>query len=189
MGITTAGIFRVLHYVPFSDTIRDEPTVRSWTKEANAVTDPGSITPDETFDDLARSLAEEKPSRRKVLALAGTSLVGSALVALGLREDADARKRRRKKKKKKKPPPPPAPIPAPLGVVTSCGNLGTPCGLGNQTILCNCRLTKEGLQTCQNVVNPPNGAAFQPCLTSVNCPPGQSCDFSGNVCRFNCQTA
>jgi hypothetical protein len=177
--------------VTFSDTIRDEPTVQSWTKEVNAVTDPGSITPDETFDDLARSLAEEKPSRRKVLALAGTSLVSSTLVALGLREDAEAKKRKKKKKKKKKKPPPPAPIPAPLGAVTSCQNIGFPCGLGAQTAICQCRFNKEGTGSCVNVGTPPNGITFVPCQQSINCVggPPQVCDAQASVCALTCQNA
>ena len=147
------------------------------------------ITPAESsFDELARGVGDGSLSRRRALALVGSSLFGGTLASLALADDAAGKKkrRRRKKKKKKKDPPP---DPAALGVVVACQNLGTACGLGANTLICNCRLTKEGTQTCANVVNPPNGAAFEPCQQSVNCPAGQICDFGGNVCRSTCQTA
>ena len=142
-----------------------------------------------TFDGIARTLGSRMTRRSAVrgLVAGATALVaGGALLQA---EDAAAKKGRKSKSKKPKPQtttPPPAP--APVGAVVTCPNIGTACGLGANTLICNCRLTKEGTQTCANVVNPPNGATFQPCQQTVNCPPGQICDFSGNVCRSTCQT-
>ncbi|MBW3633054.1 MAG: hypothetical protein KY456_08490 [Chloroflexi bacterium] len=148
-----------------------------------------------TFDDLTRNLGSTLTRRS---ALRGLGASAAALVAGGVllqTEDASAKKRRKSKNKNRNrkknnnnnvtPPPDPAPV----GAVVTCPNLGTACGLGTNTLICNCRLTKEGTQTCANVVNPPNGATFQPCQQTANCPAGQICDFGGNVCRSTCQTA
>ena len=154
----------------------------------------GDITPAESsFDELARGVGDGSLSRRRALALVGSSLFGGTLGSLALLGDAEAKKKRKKKKKKKKKKPPVLQDPVPvgtgiLGPSFSCPNLGTACGLGTNTLVCDCRLTKEGTQTCANVVNPPNGAAFQACQQTVNCPPGQICDFGGNVCRTTCAT-
>ncbi len=152
-----------------------------------------AITPAaDRFDDLARGLARGTVSRRRTLALIGSSLFGGALGSAGLFDDTEAaksckqkckkkegkaRKRCIKKCKKKEEP------------KTSCQNLGTACGKGGQTLVCNCRLDKEGKQQCGNVVNPPNGVAFTACNLSSECGDGQFCDFGGNVCRRSCETA
>jgi hypothetical protein len=154
------------------------------------------ITPaEESFDDLARSLGDGSLSRRRALAMVGASILGGGLGSLALLDDADAKKKKKKKKKKKNndpilqpPVPPGAPIPVQAPSIF-CANLGTACGLGAQTLVCNCRLSKEGAQSCGNIVNPPNGATFEPCQQSANCPSGQFCDFGGNVCRLACPTA
>jgi hypothetical protein len=124
------------------------------------------------------------------VALVGAGILGGGRGSLARVGDADAKKKKKKKKKKNNnnnnvvPPP----NPAPPGVITSCGNLNVACGLGTNTLVCNCRLTKEGTQVCGNIVNPPNGAAFQPCQQTANCPTGQICDFGG-ICVTACQTA
>ena len=140
-----------------------------------------------SFDELARGVGDGSLSRRRALALVGSSIFGGTLASLALADDAAGKKKRRRRKKKKKNDPPPNP--AALGAVVACQNLGTACGLGANTLICNCRLTKEGTQSCANVVNPPNGNAFQACQQTVNCNPGEICDFGGNVCRSTCQTA
>ena len=139
------------------------------------------------FDDLTRTLGSSLTRRLALrgLAASAAALVGGGALLQG--EDASAKRRRKNKKKNKKQNAPPNP--APLGAVVTCQNLGTACGLGTNTLICNCRLTKEGTQTCANVVNPPNGVAFNSCNLSTDCPPGQICDFGGNVCRSTCQTA
>jgi hypothetical protein len=134
-----------------------------------------------TFDDLSRNLGSTLTRRsalRGLVASAAAVVAGGALLPV---EDAAAKKRRRKQKNRKKS--------SAQGAVLTCPNLGTACGLGASTLICNCRLTKEGTQTCANVVNPPNGTAFQTCTLSSDCPDGQICDFGGNVCRFTCETA
>jgi hypothetical protein len=134
-----------------------------------------------TFDDLSRNLGSTLTRRsalRGLVASAAAVVAGGALLPA---EDASAKKRRRKQKNRKKNN-------NRVAAVT-CPNLGTACGLGASTLVCNCRLTKEGTQTCANVVNPPNGTAFQTCTLSSDCPSGQICDFGGNVCRTACQTA
>ena len=147
-----------------------------------------------TFDDLTRNLGSTLTRRSAVRGLAAGA---AALVAGGAvlqAEDASAKKRRKNKNKDKNKDKndnnttTPPPVPAPVGAVVTCPNLGTACGLGTNTLICNCRLTKEGTQTCANVVNPPNGAAFQACQQTANCPAGQICDTGGNVCRTTCQT-
>ena len=145
-----------------------------------------------TFDGIARTLGSRLTRRSAVRGLvsgATALVVGGALLQA---EDASAKKGRKNKSKNKKKnnnnTTTPPPNPAPVGAVVTCPNLGTACGLGTNTLICNCRLTKEGTQTCANVVNPPNGATFQPCQQTVNCPAGQICDFGGNVCRSTCQT-
>jgi hypothetical protein len=134
-----------------------------------------------TFDDLSRNLGSTLTRRsalRGLVASAAAVVAGGALLPV---EDAAAKKRRRKQKNRKKS--------SAQGAVLTCPNLGTACGLGASTLICNCRLTKEGTQTCANVVNPPNGTTFQTCTLSSDCPDGQICDFGGNVCRFTCETA
>src|SRR5215216_2142838 len=123
-----------------------------------------------TFDDLSRILGSTLTRRsalRGLVASAAAVVSGGALL---MAEDASAKKQRRKQKRRKKNTP---------NAVVTCQNLGTACGLGASTLICNCRLTKEGAQTCANVVNPPNGTAFQTCTLSSDCPPGQICDFGG----------
>ncbi len=148
---------------------------------------------DNRFDDLARGLATGTVSRRRTLALIGSSLFGGALGGISLLDDAEAAKCRKKcqkkdgdakkrcqkkcKKKAKKVEP-----------KFDCQNLGTACGLGGKTLVCNCRLDKEGNQTCGNVVNPPNGVAFTACNLSTESGPNEFCDFGGNVCRTKCET-
>ena len=133
-----------------------------------------------TFDELTRSLGSPLTRRsalRGLFASAAAVVAGGALLQA---EGASARKRRKSKRRKQKNTTPPE---------VTCPNLGTACGLGASTLICNCRLTKEGMQTCANVVNPPNGQAFETCTLSSDCPSGQICDFGGNVCRTTCQTA
>src|SRR5687768_7515895 len=139
-----------------------------------------------TFDDLSRNLGSTLTRRsalRGLVASAVAVVTGGALLSA---EDAAAKKQGRKSKKRKQQRRKNANQKA---VVTTCPNLGTACGLGTSTLVCNCRLTKEGTQICANVVNPPNGTAFQTCTLSSDCPTGQICDFGGNVCRFTCETA
>jgi anaerobic selenocysteine-containing dehydrogenase len=134
-----------------------------------------------TFDDLSRNLGSTLTRRsalRGLVASAAAVVTGGALLPA---ENASAKKQRRKQKRRKKNTASPESV--------TCPNLGTACGLGASTLICNCRLTKEGTQTCANVVNPPNGTAFQTCTLSSDCPDGQICDFGGNVCRFTCETA
>ena len=145
------------------------------------------------FDDLTRNLGSTMTRRS---ALRGLAASAAALVASGAllqSEDAAAKRKNKSKSKKKNKkqqqnnaPQDAAPVAA---AVVTCSNLGTACGLGTNTLVCNCRLTKEGTQTCANVVNPPNGVAFNTCNLSSDCPAGQICDFGGNVCRSTCQTA
>jgi hypothetical protein len=156
--------------------------------------DVRALTPAaDRFDDLTRSLAKGTVSRRRTLALIGSSLFGGVLGSVSLFDDTDAaksckqkckkkddkkaRKRCRKRCEKKEQP------------RTDCPNIGTACGKGSSTLVCNCRLDKEGKQQCGNVVNPPNGVAFTPCILSSECGDGQFCDFGGNVCRRSCETA
>jgi anaerobic selenocysteine-containing dehydrogenase len=138
-----------------------------------------------TFDDLSRNLGSTLTRRsalRGLVASVAAVVAGGALVP---GEDAAAKTRRRKSKNRKQRR---KQNTTPDAVVT-CPNLGTACGLGASTLICNCRLTKEGTQTCANVVNPPNGTAFESCTLSTDCPSGQICDFGGNVCRTICKTA
>jgi anaerobic selenocysteine-containing dehydrogenase len=134
------------------------------------------------FDELTRNLGSPLTRRsalRGLVTSAAAVVAGGALLPV---EDGSAkqrRKNRRQKRQRKNNTPP----------VTACPNLGTACGLGASTLICNCRLTKEGKQTCANVVNPPNGATFESCTLSSDCPSGQICDFGGNVCRTTCKTA
>jgi hypothetical protein len=156
------------------------------------MTDRDLTAAEESFDDIARGLGDGSLSRRRALALVGSSLLGGTLGSLALIDDADAKKKKKKKKKKKNNDPilqPPVPPGAPVLPTIACANINTACGLGAQTLVCNCRLTKEGVQSCGNVVNPPNGAVFEPCQQSANCPSGQFCDFAGSVCRLACATA
>lgn len=151
------------------------------------MTERTDISAGASFDELAKELASGALSRRRALLALGAGIFGGALGSLGLSDDADAgNKRRRRKKKKNKNRPP---NPAPPGAVVSCQNLGTACGLGGNTSICSCRLDKESQQTCVNFVNPPNGANFETCQTSANCPQGSVCEAFGGVCRSTCQTA
>src|SRR5512145_1170629 len=142
------------------------------------MTDPNVPTPSESFDYLARSLAEDRPSRRRVLSLLVASLFGGTLGSLSLLDHAEGRRG-------------PflgfliLPPPAPPGTEIACPNITLPCGLGSGPLACRCRLTKEGQQVCLNVVEPPNEVSFTHCQTTVNCPDGQVCDAFGSVCRFS----
>jgi hypothetical protein len=138
-----------------------------------------------TFDDLSRNLGSTLTRRSALRGLVASAAAVVACGALVPGEDAAAKTRRRKSKNRKQRR---KQNTTPDAVVT-CPNLGTACGLGASTLICNCRLTKEGTQTCANVVNPPNGTAFESCTLSSDCPSGQICDFGGNVCRTTCQTA
>jgi len=143
------------------------------------------------FDDLTRNLGSTLTRRS---ALRGLAASAAALVtggALLQSEDVSAKRKSKnksksKKKNKQNAPQDAAPVAA---AVVTCSNIRTACGLGANTLVCNCRLTKEATQTCANVVNPPNGVAFNTCNLSSDCPAGQICDFGGNVCRSTCQTA
>ena len=142
------------------------------------------------FDDLTRNLGSTLTRRsalRRLAASAAALVTGAALLQS---EDVSAKRRSKNKSKRKKnkqnAPQDAAPVAA---TVVTCSNLGTACGLGTNTLVCNCRLTKEATQTCANVVTPPNGVAFNTCNLSSDCPAGQICDFGGNVCRSTCQTA
>jgi hypothetical protein len=131
---------------------------------------------DEQFDRLTQSV-NSRFTRRGLGGLAA-----GALASLGLMATADAKK---KKKKKKKPSPPPPPSPLPPGTNTSCQNLGTACG---NTAVCVCGLDKASVQTCENVVVPPDGISFnnRPCQSNVNCGAGQVCDAGASVCVSAC---
>ena len=167
------------------------------------MTDQDPTPAEASFDELARGVGDGSLSRRRALALVASSLFGGALGSLAPWGDAEAKsckakckekddKKARKqckrtcKKKKQSPVPVGTGI---LGPSFACPNIGTPCGLGTQPVICSCRLTTEGTQTCANVVIPPNGATFAPCMQTVNCLPGQVCDTDGSVCRTTCQTA
>ena len=143
-----------------------------------------------TFDGITRTLGRRLSRRaalRGLAASAGALVAGGALLPA---EEASAKKGRKTKNKGKKPQQPvqPPPNPAPVGAVVTCPNINTPCGLGTNTLICRCTLTKEGTQNCVNFINPPNGAAFAACQQTANCPAGQVCDVIGNVCRSTCQT-
>ncbi|HLL49228.1 MAG TPA: twin-arginine translocation signal domain-containing protein [Thermomicrobiales bacterium] len=142
------------------------------------------------FDDLTRNLGSTLTRRSALRGLAASAAALVTGAALLQSEDVSAKRRSKNKSKRKKnkqnAPQDAAPVAA---TVVTCSNLGTACGLGTNTLVCNCRLTKEATQTCANVVNPPNGVAFNTCNLSSDCPAGQICDFGGNVCRSTCQTA
>jgi hypothetical protein len=138
------------------------------------------------FDDLSRNLGSTLTRRsalRGLVASAAAVVAGGALLPA---EDASARKQPRKQKRRKMNNRGKS---SSQSAALTCPNLGTACGMGASTLICNCRLTKEGKQTCANVVNPPNGTAFESCTLSSDCPSGQICDFGGNVCRTACRTA
>lgn len=148
----------------------------------------------ESFDDLARGLATGTVSRRRTLVWVGSSLFGGALGGVSLFGDAEAKSckskcNKKKDKKAKKKCKKKCEKQEQRGASLACQNLGTACGLGASTLVCNCRLTKEGQQSCANVVNPPNGVAFQSCTLTTDCPAGQICDFGGNVCRTGCPSS
>jgi hypothetical protein len=113
-----------------------------------------------------------------------SGLAAGTLAALGLAATADAKNKHKNKHKnkdkKKSPPPPLAPV-----VNTTCVNLGTACG---NTAVCQCRLDKGSVQTCENVVVPPDGVNFanQPCISNANCDAGTVCDASASVCVTAC---
>ena len=141
------------------------------------------------FDAVTRTFGSSLTRRTALRGLAASAL--AAVTGGGLLE-AEAKKGKKKKKNNNNnntntppPSPPSTGTPAPSFF---CPNLNTACGLGANTLVCNCRLSKEGTQTCGNIVNPPNGAVFEPCQQSSNCPAGQFCDFGGNVCRTRCAT-
>jgi hypothetical protein len=112
-----------------------------------------------------------------------SGIAAGALATLGLAATADAKKKKHKKKKKKKPSPPVTPLPPAIN--TSCQNLGTACG---NTALCQCRLDKASVQTCENIVVPPDGINFadRPCISNVNCVAGTVCDAAASVCVSTC---
>jgi hypothetical protein len=134
------------------------------------------------FDRLTQSL-NSRISRRSL-----TGLAAGTLAALGLAATADAKNNHKNKDKKKdknknKKKSPPAPL-APT-TNTTCVNLGTACG---NTAVCQCRLDKASVQTCENVVVPPDGVSFanQPCISNANCDAGTVCDASASVCVSAC---
>ena len=140
-----------------------------------------------TFDGITRTLGSRMTRRsalRGLVAGAAATVAGGAL----LQAEEVSAKKGGKGKKKQKPSTTPPPNPAPMGAVVTCPNINSPCGLGTNTLICRCTLTKEGVQNCVNFVNPPNGAAFAACQKTANCPAGQVCDIVGNVCRSTCQT-
>jgi hypothetical protein len=142
----------------------------------------------EQFDRFTRSL-DSRLSRRSLSRLGLSGIAASALATLGLSagaDDADAKKKNKKKKNKKKnknndnddAPAPLAPV-----ANTTCNNLGTACG---NTAICQCRVDKNSVQTCENVTIPPNGINFVPCQSNVNCGAGQVCDAAASVCVSTC---
>jgi hypothetical protein len=140
------------------------------------------------FDDLTRNLGSTLTRRSALRGLAASAAALVTGAALLQSEDVSAKRRSKNKSKRKKNKQNAPQDAAPVGAVVTCSNIGTACGLGANTLVCNCRLTKEATQTCANVVNPPNGVAFNTCNLSSDCPAGQICDFGGNVCRSTCQT-
>lgn len=118
-----------------------------------------------------------------------SGLAAGTLGVLGLAATADAKNKNKNKNKKKdknknknknESPEPLAPT-----INTTCVNLGTACG---NTAVCQCRLDKASVQTCENVVVPPDGVSFanQPCISNANCDPGTVCDASASVCVTAC---
>ena len=116
-----------------------------------------------------------------------SGIAAGTLAALGLAATADAKKNNHKDKKKNKnkdkKKSPPAVLPPTTN--TTCVNLGTACG---NTAVCQCRLDKNSVQTCENVVVPPDGVSFanQPCISNANCDAGTVCDASASVCVSAC---
>jgi Cys-rich repeat protein len=51
-----------------------------------------------------------------------------------------------------------------------------------------CSLDKASVQTCENVVVPPDGISFnnRPCQSNANCGAGQVCDAAASVCVTAC---
>ncbi len=78
------------------------------------------------------------------------------------------------------PPLPPVPPPS---TSTACQNLGTACG---NTAICQCRLDKSSVQTCENLAIPPDGDEFKACDTNEDCGRGQVCDAIEGLCVSTC---
>jgi hypothetical protein len=135
----------------------------------------------EQFDQLTQAL-NTRISRRGL-----TGVAAGSLAAIGLAASADAKNKHKNKNKNKNknkgnnsPPPPELPV-----ANTTCVNLGTACG---NTAVCQCRLDKGSVQTCENVVVPPDGISFanRPCISNANCDSGEVCDASASVCVTAC---
>jgi hypothetical protein len=116
-----------------------------------------------------------------------SGLAVGTLAALGLAATTDAKNKHKHKDKHNKDNKDnkDAPEPLPPSVNTTCVNLGTACG---NTAVCQCRLDKASVQTCENVVVPPDGVSFanQPCISNANCAAGTVCDASASVCVSAC---
>ena len=138
----------------------------------------------EQFDRLTQGL-HTRISRRGL-----TGLAAGTLAAIGLGATADAKNKHKNKNKNKNKDKnkgnnsPPAPLDPPAQS-TSCQNLGTACG---NTAVCVCRLDKASVQTCENVVVPPDGISFanRPCISNANCVAGTVCDAAASVCVTAC---
>jgi hypothetical protein len=140
------------------------------------------------IDELARAVDAGALSRRRVTALVASTIFCGTLGGASL-DDAAAKRKKKKRKNRKNDNDAPPPEPAPVGAVVTCANILSACGLGTNTSTCLCLSTTEGVPTCSNIRNPPNGATFQPCQQTVNCPPGQVCNVDERVCVSTCQTA
>jgi hypothetical protein len=136
----------------------------------------------ERFDRWTQALEARLP-RRGLSALAVSTLATLGLGAAAADAKNKKKKKRKKRRKKKNKNNPPLPPPLPPGANTSCQNLGTACG---NTAICQCRLDKNSVQTCENVQIPPNGINFQLCQANVNCGPGQVCDAQASLCVSAC---
>ena len=61
------------------------------------------ITPAESsFDELARGVGDGSLSRRRALALIGSSIFGGTLGSLALADDAESKKRRKRRRRKRR---------------------------------------------------------------------------------------
>jgi hypothetical protein len=132
------------------------------------------------FDDLAKALSSGAGSRRRVLRVVGTALVGAPLLALAPRSAAGSGKKRCRRKG---------------GTYVSKGechcaeacnsNADFTCG-GSAT--CHCNETVEGRGLCLSQVT--FGSA---CAVSSECPPDtfcvrvRNCDESGGSCTATTQ--